>query len=367
MKNIFLFTILALSGIRMQAQNPVSYPKDTLISKPELNFEVLWHTFEDNYAFFKLRNIDWHKTYQDYRPKVNAQTSDESLYGIFSQMLTPFQDNHINVIVPNVKQFKSVKPSQFAAEFPTDSLRNAFWTVVDNNLYANGFSKIKTIGADFNGKPLFNYSVSKKQGYLRFNRCFVDGDADNKIDAAAAGKLLDQVFLEFANVKSLIIDVRDNIGGNDEFAFEVASRFTDKKRASMYKRTRKPKGGYEEMLEPETWFIEPKGNKPFLSNVVLLTNDKTVSAGDVFAMIMKELPQVKIIGTDTRGIYSDMYGFTLPNKWLISLSNQRYFNSDMVCYEGTGTPVDLKVENTHQDLETKKDPVLLEALRQLKQ
>jgi hypothetical protein len=278
-------------------------------------------------------------------------------------MLTPFQDNHINVIVPNVKQFKSIRPSQFTKEFPTDSLRNMFWKMVNHSLYANGFAAIKTMGPDFDGRPLFSYTISKNRGYLRFNRCFVDGNADNKPDAIVAGKILDSVFVEFSNIKTLIIDVRDNIGGNDEFAYEVAGRFTDKKRIGMYKKTRKPKGGYEEMENPETWYIEPRGQQKNIRSVIVLTNDKTVSAGDVFAMIMKELPQVKIVGENTRGIYSDMYGFTLPNKWLISLSNQRYYTPNMICYEGTGTPVDVKVENTKKDLETMKDPVLLTALK----
>src|SRR3954469_23216778 len=92
---IFLLTLLVELAI---AQNPVSYPKDTAISKPELNFEMLWHTFEDNYAFFKLRNIDWHKSYQKFRRQVSSTTTDDSLYDVFSKMLSPFQDNHINVI-----------------------------------------------------------------------------------------------------------------------------------------------------------------------------------------------------------------------------------------------------------------------------
>jgi carboxyl-terminal processing protease len=346
-------------------QNPVSYPRDTAISTPELNFEVLWHTFEDNYAFFKLRNVDWKKAYNTYRPKINAATSDDSLYSVFCSMLAPFQDNHINVIVPRVKQFKSVKYSQFAGEFPSDSLRESFQRMIDTTLYRNGFSKLNSIGKLMNNKPLFKYTTSKEYGYLRFNRCFVDENADNKADAMEAGKLLDTIFRAFEKVNALIIDVRDNIGGNDEFAFEVAGRFTGKPVVGMYKQTRIRGGGYEQFGVLEKWMLQPKGGRPFLKPVVVLTNDKTVSAGDVFAMLMEERPQVRMIGTNTRGIYSDMYGFTLPNGWLISLSNQRYYNSKMICYEGTGTPVDLKIANTRKDLIEMSDPVLLSAMEQL--
>jgi len=349
------------------AQNPVSYPKDTAISKPELNFEVLWHTFEDNYAFFKLRNIDWHTTYHTYRLLVTPATTDDTLFAIFSKMLAPFQDDHINVIVPGIKQFKSIKPSQFVEEFPSDSLRNKFWQMVDYSLRQKHFAPLQYAGSKFNGVPLFAYSISNDIGYLRFNRCFVDGEAESVPDARAASKILDTIFTSFKNIHSLIVDVRDNIGGNDEFSYEVASRFTNRKITGMYKQTRTTGAGYEDFGKPETWYIEPKGSTQFTKPVILLTNDRTVSAGDVFAMIMKELPNVKSIGSNTRGIYSDMYGFKLPNGWLISLSNQRYYNNKMVCYEGLGTPVEINVLNTQNDLQKMNDPVLEAALKVLLQ
>jgi carboxyl-terminal processing protease len=365
MKSIIIATLLVTLTTFVFGQNPVTMPKDTTLSFQEKNFETLWLTFEEHYAFFKLRNIDWKKTYQQYRPTVNANTSDDELFEIFSKMLAPFQDNHINVIIPSKKQFKSTKPSTFIKEFPTDSLRQLFWTMVDQTLAKNGFGQLKYAGAEYNGKPLFSYSTSKKYAYLRFNRCFVSEEEENsKLDAEAASKLLDSVFLNFTSSKTLIIDVRDNIGGNDEFSYEVAGRFAEKKSIGMFKKNRK--GGYEDFGETETWYIEPKGKPNFLKPVIVLTNDKTVSAGDVFALIMKEIPKVKIIGENTRGIYSDMYGFELPNKWLISLSNQRYYNVNMICYEGSGTPVDIIIKNKRQDLDKMTDPIIIKALNMAK-
>lgn len=349
------------------SQQPLSYPKNSSgLSEPELNFEIIWQTFEDNYAFFDLREIDWKQVYRDYRPKVSASTSDDSLFAIVSQMLAPFQDDHINVIVPGKKQFKARKPSLFATEFPTDSLRSAFWKMAETTAPANGLGRLKYIGPLYNGKPLFSYSTNEKMGYLRFNRCFVDGNAANVPDAVVAGKLLDSLFTHFNGLKGLIVDVRDNIGGNDEFAYEVADRFVTRKQVGSYKKTRKRAGGYEELINEETWWLEPKGKKPFTAPVIVLTNDKTASAGDLFALLMKQLPQVRIIGTNTRGIFSDMYGFTLPNKWMLSLSNQRYYNDEMICFEGAGVPVDVEIHNTRKNLIEKADPVLEAAVSMLR-
>jgi carboxyl-terminal processing protease len=85
----------------------------------------------------------------------------------------------------------------------------------------------------------FQYATSPNRAYLRFNRCFVDQQADNKADALVLSNILDTVFVKLAQSKALLIDVRDNMGGNDEFSFEFVGRFTTKKRIGLYKKTRK--------------------------------------------------------------------------------------------------------------------------------
>ncbi|HUQ96350.1 MAG TPA: hypothetical protein VM010_01710, partial [Chitinophagaceae bacterium] len=200
-KWFLIHLVLAFVTVAAAAQNPATLPKDTTLSLPEKTFETLWLTFEDHYAFFKLRNIDWKKTYQQYRPKVNATTTDDSLFSLFSNMLTPFQDNHINVIIPSKKQFKSTKPSTFVTEFPTDSLRADFWKMVNQTLAKNGFGKLTSAGPEFNGQKLFTYATSNDYAYLRFNRCFVLPDAESKPDADMASLILDSVFANFKTAK----------------------------------------------------------------------------------------------------------------------------------------------------------------------
>ena len=65
---------------------------------PEKNFEFLWKTFHNRYPFFDLRNVDWKKQYETYRPKVTNKTSDDELFDIFCQMLGPLNDGHVELI-----------------------------------------------------------------------------------------------------------------------------------------------------------------------------------------------------------------------------------------------------------------------------
>ena len=49
------------------------------VSDPVENFERLWQAFEQHYAFFGVRGVDWNKQYDTYRPLVNGNSSDEEL------------------------------------------------------------------------------------------------------------------------------------------------------------------------------------------------------------------------------------------------------------------------------------------------
>jgi carboxyl-terminal processing protease len=153
-------------------------PSDTTLSMPEKVFETFWQTFEDHYAFFKVRKIDWHKMYRKYRPRVNASTPNDSLFLLLSQMVWPFRDDHINIIIPDQRQFTAEKSSRFLREFPSDSMRQLFWHMVDTTLYQQGFAEIQRAGPEFHGRKLFEYSVANGYGYLRITRCLCPKDTE---------------------------------------------------------------------------------------------------------------------------------------------------------------------------------------------
>ena len=64
---------------------------------PEKNFESLWQTFHNRYPFFELRNVDWKKQYDTYRPKVTIKTSADELFDILCEMLDPLDDGHVEL------------------------------------------------------------------------------------------------------------------------------------------------------------------------------------------------------------------------------------------------------------------------------
>jgi carboxyl-terminal processing protease len=99
---------------------------------------------------------------------------------------------------------------------------------------------------------------------------------------------------------------------------------------------------------------------------VLLTCDSVFSGGEAFALAIKQLPHVTIIGDHTNGIFSYQLEKKLPNGWRYCLSHQKYFSADMVCYEGKGVPADIKLLNKKTDIENGIDPLMTRALKVLK-
>ena len=317
---------------------------------PEANFEELWQTFHKRYAFFELRGVDWKKQYETFRPKVIKTTTDKELFGIICEMLAPLKDGHVNLKARSGHKGKYNPEDEphFYREFPSEQLVQELFQLTNKNLRGNGFDKVE------DDTKLFRHAKSDKLGYLRILE--FEGLSKQKANDA-----LDRIFAGFAGLDGLIIDIRDNPGGTDAMVYLIAGRFADKTRIGHHRRTKKGAGADDFSLV-KTRNLEPLGKTQFTKPVVLLTNDASFSAADVFAMVMKELPHVRIIGDHTNGIFSNMFEAKLPNGWRYTFSYQRYYSPKMVCFEAKGIPVHEEVLNTKADLRKGIDPVLQVAL-----
>jgi C-terminal processing protease CtpA/Prc len=166
-------------------------------------------------------------------------------------------------------------------------------------------------------------------------------------------------------LKGFIIDIRDNPGGDDSTAIMIINRFCDHKRVAFHRKTKI--GPETDDLTPlKTWYLEPEGDAQFSGPIVLLTCDSVFSGGEAFALAIKELPYVTIIGDHTNGIFSYQLEKKLPNGWEVRLSYQIYLSADMVCYEGLGVPVDIELLNSRVDIENGIDPLITTALEVLR-
>lgn len=324
---------------------------------PERNFEALWETFHNRYPFFELRNVDWKKQYETYRPRVTSETTEDELFDIFCQMLDPLNDGHVELQARlgrnrQKRFFTAEKKTRFHKEFTDRQIKQLFKTS-GKTLAANGFGKPAETAA-----WMLHYCRSHDFGYVRILEL-----EDVKKRKVRTG--LDKISRDFDTLKGFIIDIRDCPGGEDDIALAIINRFCDERRVAFHRKT-KIGPGDDDYTPLKTWHIAPEGSVQFTGPIVLLTCDSVFSGGEAFALAIRELPHVTILGDRTNGIFSYTLDETLPNDWDYCLSYQVYYSADMVCYEGEGIPVDIELRNKTSDIDNGIDPLIVRALEVLR-
>ncbi len=368
---VFILVVLGiLISPKLLAQKSKSNPSEV--------FECFWKIMDQNYAFFELKKINWEEVYNINKEKINNNTSDGELFEILVKILTPFNDAHIKLATtgPDKLVFSGSRASLFNTEFSSDSLKVAYFKNVENTLSNFGFDTLTQVGPILSEKkPIYNhspfeYTKSEQFGYLKISWFFYNW---SKISRLSLSKDRKQYLNTFHNIldklaylDGIIIDLRNNIGGVSGYPEKLAGRFTTNEFIGEYTCKRK-KGGRESFTKLKSTKVKPGKEEPFLKPVVILVNDETVSAAEEFIIMMKTIPNVKIIGMPTQGALSDVLSKKLPNGRTISLSNMRFYTPDMICYENIGIPVDVEVQNTLEDLKIEVDPVLRKAIETLQE
>ncbi len=285
-------------------------------------------------------------------------------------MIKPFNDDHVSLSAESLnRECDASKPSKVinrirAAKFSNGFRSNEIIAMAEKTLVELEFKPLKHLGKPF--EPLqnqteFQYTNNGRFGYIRVGRCF---STINLFYYTGPVNEVDQILEEFGDIDGLIIDARFNVGGLDPYCEKIAGRFIKENKKAYLRQTRN--GGHEDFTEPKPFYIKPRGRSPFLKPVALLTNDQTVSAGDLFALIMSDLPQVTLIGENSNGSFSTILEKTLSNGWELGISNQRYTSADGINYEGSGVPVDIEVFNTTEDFINGEDRVIKTAFYHLK-
>lgn len=305
-------------------------------NEPVAVFNQFWNDFDEYYAVFEERGIDWDSMYQVYSPMVSSTTIDDELFAILTDMIKPLDDGHVNLIAPGRKQYSS-------NHIYRDSVGFALWDLdVIKSDYLGGTS----IGEDSIGYVygLINGDII----YVYFTYI-----SDNL-------PILDDIISSYPAAKGMIIDLRHSYGGDFTWAFQYFGRFTSQSRLVFQSATKNGPGkdDYEAWYP---WYLEPSGdffNKP----LVMLTDRFTISASERSVMALKVLPGIVQIGDTTNGAHSTMIGRELQNSWYYSLSPQKIVFADGKTYEGIGMIPDMVVHNSVSKLKLGIDDQLDKAI-----
>ncbi len=262
---------------------------------PTGNFEALWHIIDEHYCFFDYKQheygLDWNEVYSKYQMRISDKMSESQLFEILTDMLSELRDGHVNL--------------------STSMDYGRYWTWHEG--YPKNYSDTLErhyLGTDYKISAGISYRVLDDNiGYIRydsFNSPIGEGN-------------LDDVLTYLSLCRGLIIDIRNNGGGDLTTAERFAGRFVNEKTLVGYMQ-HKTGTAHNDFSSLESQYLAPSSNIRWHKSVCVLTNRSVYSAANAFAVWMHTLPNVKIVGDHTGGGSGLPMSSSLPNGWSVRFS-----------------------------------------------
>ena len=305
--------------------------EDTYDNTNRGNFEALWKLMDEHYCFFSYKQqelgVDWDEVHARYAQLVNEKMTNAQLFEVLCNMLAELKDGHVNLAAP----FDYGRNWSFFEDYPQN--------------YNDSIAKLY-LGHDYRIASGLKYVILDDNiAYVRcesFEGGIGDGNVSYMLNALAV-------------CNGLILDIRENGGGQITSARTLASHFTNERLLIGYV-SHKTGKGRDSFSSPKAEYLDPatdgvRWQKP----VVLLTNRAVFSAANDFTNCMKQCPNVTIVGDRTGGGSGMPFNSELPNGWIVRYSAVVYYDKDMQQTEfgiAPHIPLTMSGTDTSQDKDT---------------
>jgi len=316
--------------------NSTSVPSNDI--DPVEIFETVWTDLDENYSYFLVKNVNWDSLFSVYRPKVSPETSSSELFTVISNMLDHLKDGHVNL----KSSTRVYSYNGWYESFPANFDR----TIVADH-YLENVTETPTL--------LYGYVKDTDLAYI-WIKTFGHDPGDYEPAEAFVNDI-------FQNKKALVVDIRDNGGGNDGITRNLAGKMTDKEILYAYIRFKNGPGHNDfEAWTPK--ILNPVDN-PFNKPIALLTNRRCYSSTEDFVMSMREIPTVTVIGDTTGGGSGNPLKRELPNGWTYRFSHWQEVTKEKEYFENIGLFPDIPVWINPGDAASGKDTILDRAIEHL--
>lgn len=311
-------------------------------------FALFIETLSENYAFSRERKLDWPAIRQSFGKQISAATSREELFRILGQIVTLTKDHHTKIIA------KDGATLQYGRTPSADLLIEAFKQQTDvkqlndyfNRFFTTNYKHISDSLLHGRGQKLANGqiewgSLTDKVGYIHFHSFtnFAPQGISRRQQIDSINVCMERILGKLNTKEAIILDVSFNFGGYDAAVLSIASFFADRTRLAYTSQVFANGAFYEE----SKLHVRPSVSITYTKPVYVLMSDISRSAAEGFAMTMKALPHVQLVGTPTLGILSGMLGKSIGDYYL-TLSNQRLLSPTDQYYEVRGVQPDVFME-----------------------
>lgn len=297
---LFIYVVICFN-VRAQAQDLTERNKQIL----EISENIKkYYIFEDVA----------HQLSEKLKSEIALKTFDTLTDQDFAKSLTSYltqygNDLHFNVLYrPSQEEQKTVNEKELLQEY--DAI---------NKQWNYGFEKVVRLDGNI--------------GYIEYTG-FPEG---NK----SAQQILDATMNFVSNTNALIIDLRNNQGGDGKMVELFLSYFFDKKikLSEIYTR-------YNDKTIKSYTMQKVNGKKYLDKPLYILVNNKTISAAEALAYNLQQNKIAKIIGEKTYGAANPVKAFFIGNKYHlfipISIEKNAITNTN---WEHTGIDADIKISS----------------------
>jgi carboxyl-terminal processing protease len=420
-------------------QEVLAFPKaqsiyDTLTTEAKVfGLSTFWKEASYNFVFFDKVNLNWDSLYYSYLPKVIAAPNIYEYSKILDQFAKALNDGHTGIFTPDFF-WKDIGRARI------------MWEVVDNRRFVNridetllkeiplgtevvaiddlSFDDFIAKGRSLNGikGTTVNFTFKSKDG-KQFKKEMVRlAGKDHSVKfyppfkstAEFEFKILekniayvrinnfesDSIPIKFRNeisrinkATAVIIDIRENGGGNTNYAIGVAQHLTNKPfmvgsawKTRIHKAANKAWASSAIFGDTSEW---TKQNFSYLNGnewehhagdtimidrslervnvpVYILIGEKTFSAAEDFLILLDGSKNIKLVGKPTAGSSGQPLMFDLPYGMMARICAKRDTYPDGRDFIGVGVKPDIYVKRTVEDYRNAVDSELKAVIAMLK-
>ena len=408
------------------------FREDLAADEKLAGLSMIWSEAKYNFVNFDLvPDLDWDSLYVATIPEVLATTSTADYYRVLTGMVAQLRDGHSNVYLPeeldarvnarpglrtrlvegrvlivelrdpaltdaglmvgqevvavdgeSVREYaeREVRPYQSAstaqdldtrtfeymllagdAAAPvTLTLRNTDGTTIERTVPRLTREQTRALGGSY---PAFELSwLPGRVAHVRLNTF----GSDEAADAFLAR------FDEIAEAEALVLDVRDNGGGNSGVGWRILCTLTDAEaiavaswRTRLYRPTYRAWGRGEETDGDLAPTYGCDGALHFEGPVAVVTSPRTFSAAEDFAVAFNVMDRGPIVGEPTGGSTGQPLFFPLPGGGRARVTTKHDAYPDGRAFVGVGVLPDVQAWPTVESVRSGTDPVLDAAIRAL--
>ncbi len=241
-------------------------------------FDDAWTAFNEKYALFESKGVDWNAIRTKYEPRVSNEISPDSFFNVLELMIAELRDGHSYVggYEPEVSYAYNI----FYDYATNDSIRKNF----DEDILKAAYFDPNNAKVKGN---ITHFITSDNIGYIRI--------------PTFAGEIVDisEIVSAMKGTKGLILDVRQNGGGSPHYAATVASHFVDKTYEAGTDRYKTGPGTDD--FVTSTLSINPHPSATYTKPMAVLISRGVFSATTKLVFYLNPASHVTFIGSKTGG------------------------------------------------------------------